>query len=440
MQLLKDNYKILSFFLIFLSFFYFFVGFYFDENSAGAGGYNGDFNLNWINLQIFLNNDLLSAINYTDGSDPNNPYNSSRPPLVYILHKLLNPFLESKIGFRSSVFIISLAGPLLFYFCLKQKFKKEDNILLLLISSIILLSPYYRTSSYWALDENYGFIALLITFLILNNFQKNEQQNEYKIYFQLFLLTFFSSLCIYFDQRLIIITIICFLKIITSKKILKLKIFSIFFYVIFFLPYIYLIMLWGNLTVPASVDARGIGDKLFFGHIGYLSTMIAFYLLPLLLFKEKNLFHLIKNFFLYKKNYYLISLFFIYLFYLLNYYDFSAQMVLGKGFIHKLSLILFEDYFLQKIFTYFAFFVSWIIILIFIDRNFEDSLILLYFFLLSIISSWLLQEYVDPLILLMAFTFFNSKLSISYKNSIFLFLYLSIFLISSNIYYFNLMK
>ena len=438
MKSLENNYKILVFLLIFLSFFSFFLGFYLDENSAGAGGYKGDFHLNWINLQIFLNNDLLSAINYTDGSDPNNPYNSSRPPMVYVLHKLFNPFVDTEINFRRSVFVISLIGPILFYFCLRQKFSRENNLLLLLISSIILLSPYYRTSSYWALDENYSFISLLLAFLFLNNFLKNDvKQDDYKIYFQLFALTFFSSLCIYFDQKLLIIPLICFLKIITSNKILKLKIFSIIFYMILSLPYIYLIILWGGPTIPASVEYRGVGDKLYFGNIGYLSTMIALYLFPLLLFKGSNLFDLIKKFFSYKKNYFFISLFFVYLFYLLIFYDFENQMILGKGFVHKLSLILFNEYFYQKIFTYFLFFVSWIIILIIVDRNFKDSLILLYFFLLSIISSWLLQEYVDPVIFIMAFTFFQSKLFINYKNSIFLFLYFTVFLVSSNIYYLN---
>ena len=441
MKSLNNNYKIVISILIFLSFSSFFLGFYFDENSAGAGGLYGDFSLNWSNLQIFLNNDLITAINYTDGSDPDNFYQSSRPPLVYILHKLFNPFLGTEISFRRSVFIISLLGPVLFYFCLKQKFKKEDNLLLLLIASLILLSPYYRTSSYWALDENYSFISLLITFLLLNNFlEPKEAQGEYKIYFQLLLLTFFSSLCIYFDPKLLIIPIICFFKIITSKKILRLKIFSILFYLIFSLPYIYLIILWDSLIVPTFAEGRGIGSGLFLGNIGYLSTMIAFYLFPLLLFKEKKLIDLIKNFFSYKRSYLFISLFFIYLFYLLNFYDFEGQAMIGKGFVHKFSLILFQDYFLQKIFIYFSFFISWVIILIFIDKNIQDSLILLYFFLISIIQSWLLQEYIDPLILIMAFTFFSSQLFIKYKNSILLYCYLSILLISSNIYYLNLIK
>ena len=35
--------------IVYLSFI---SGFYLDENSAGAGGYNGDFAINWNNLKI----------------------------------------------------------------------------------------------------------------------------------------------------------------------------------------------------------------------------------------------------------------------------------------------------------------------------------------------------------------------------------------------------
>jgi len=440
MKLLNENYKTFVFLLIFLSFLSFFLGFYLDENSAGAGGYFGDFKLNWSNLQIFLNNDLLTAINFTDNSDPNNQFNSSRTPLVYVLHKLFNPFLDNQIDFRRSVFIISLSGPVLFYFCLKQKFN-ESNLLLFLIASVILLSPYYRTSAYWALDENYSFISLLISFLLLNKFiEFNKEEKNGKIYLQLLFLTFFSSLCVYFDPRLIIIPIICFLTIIRSEKKINLKMLSILFYMVFSLPYIYLIILWDNIIPPNFAEGRGLGSGFFFGNIGYLSTMIAFYLFPLLFFKEKKILELIKDFFSHKGNYFLISLFFVYLFYLINFYDFENQVMIGKGFVHKFSIVLFDNYTLQKIFTYFSFFISWIILLIFTGRNLQVALILLYFFLLSITSSWLLQEYIDPLIMIMAFTFFSSKLLINNRNSIFLFCYLSVLLVSSNIYYFNLIK
>ena len=389
MNLFKNYNQILILSLISLIFLSFFLGFYFDENSAGAGGYKGDFSLNWGNLKIFLNNDLITAINYTDGRDPNNMYNSSRPPTVYILHKLFNPFLETENSFRRSVFLISLSSPFLFYFCLREKFKHVEKILLILISSIILLSPYYRTSAFWALDENYSFICILLSYYFLQKFLKKEHKSSYNIYFEIFLIILFSSLCIYFDQKLLIIPFICFLSIFLSNIKFRIKLFSFFCYIILSIPYIYFVVLWGGLIPLFSAEGREVG-KLFFGNIGYTSTMIAFYLFPLLFFKKQNIATLIKNFLSNKKNYLFISLFFIYLIYLLLFYDFEGQMILGKGYVHKISLILFDNYLYQKIFTYFLFFISWLVILLFLENNLKDSLILIYFFLLFMISSWLL--------------------------------------------------
>ena len=125
---MKVNYRILSLILIFISFSSLFLGFYLDENSAGAGSYNGDIRTIWNNLQIFLTNDLISSINHPD-------YFDSRTPIAYILHEIFNPFVGDMISYRRSVFVISLTLPILFYFCLKQKlcpfgFRKTAKILL----------------------------------------------------------------------------------------------------------------------------------------------------------------------------------------------------------------------------------------------------------------------------------------------------------------------
>ena len=128
----------------------------------------------------------------------------------YILHAYLNPFVENKVSFFRSVFIISLTGPILFYFCLKQKFKGHDNLLLILVSSILFLSPYFRTSSYWGLEENFSIISLLFAFLFFDKFLSNH--DEMKDKYLLFLTILFSSLCLYFDQKFIIIPVICFLR------------------------------------------------------------------------------------------------------------------------------------------------------------------------------------------------------------------------------------
>jgi len=432
-----NYYKYFSFFLIILSISSFFIGFIYGENSAGAGTFDGDFEILWKNLQTFIKHDLNVAISFTSNLDAEN-YQSSRTPLLYIFHKLFNPFTENKISFIRSVFAFSLLAPILFYLCLKQKFKETENLILILISCIIFLSPYFRTSAFWGLEENFGIIFLLLSFFFLSKFLSND--NKLINYYLLFLTTFLSSLCLYFDQKLAIIPLICFLQIYFSNKSLKLKVFSILFYFIFSLPYIYLITIWGNIIPTLDSVSRGTGDRLYYSNLGYASTIIAFYLLPIIFYKKENFFSLLKKFFKSKKNYYLISIFFIYLLYLLFFYDYESEVKLGKGFIHKTAILFFDQIFLQKIFIYISFFISWLIILIYLENNLKNYLIIFYFFLLSIIVWPIFQEYFDPLIILMVFTFFNSKLYLNYKSSILLFIYLSVFLISSNIYYYNLLN
>ena len=431
-----NNYKYFSIVLILLSISSFFIGYIYDENSAGGGP--TDFVHTWANLHTFLNNSIREGIHLTTTFDTE-IYISARTPLIYIFHKLFNPFVGNEITFRTSVFCLSLLVPFLFYLCLKQKFKKEKNLLLILISTTIFLSPFFRTSAYWGNEENFGLITLLLSFLFLDKFLYNNN-NQTKDYYLLFLVVFVSSICLYFDQKLIIIPLICFLAIITSNKLLKFKLFSVFYYFLLSLPYIYLIILWEGLIPSALLEGRKLGNEIFLVHIGYSSTIIAFYLLPLLLFKDKNVVNVVKNFFFNKKNYYLICLFIIYLAYLIGFFDFNEQSIAGKGFIHKTSQILFNENFSRMIFVYFSFFISWIIILIYIENELSDILTIVYLFILSVFLWPMFQEYFDPLILLMAFTFFGSKLIINYKNSTILYIYLSLLLIGTNIYYANLLN
>ena len=43
----------------------------------------------------------------------------------------------------------------------------------------------------------------------------------------------------------------------------------------------------------------------------------------------------------------------------------TPNILIGLGFIHKISIILFENILFQEIFTYFSFFISWIILILF---------------------------------------------------------------------------
>ena len=187
-QITKDD--ILSIVLSIVTILYFFYGFYFNENSAGAGPY--DFELIWSNLQLFKEGIFVNLDNYN--------YNDSRTPLPYIIHALLNPFTENKLNFRYSVLIISLLVPILFFFSIKKKYLHVNNSLILLLTSILTLSPYFRTTSYWGLGENYGLIFLLSSYLIFS-WIKKQDLNRINIKNSLLILSMclFSSLCVYFD-------------------------------------------------------------------------------------------------------------------------------------------------------------------------------------------------------------------------------------------------
>ena len=161
----------------------------------------------------------------------------------------------------------------------------------------------------------------------------------------------------------------------------------------------------------------------------------------MLFFKNKNIFIILKDFFNKKSNYLYLFIFLIYLIYLIiffNYQEFTTTKYwIGLGYIHKVSLILFNNFLYQEIFTYFSFFISWIIILLYVENEYKDFLIILYFYFLSLLLWPLMQEYFDPIIILLGFMAFNSKIFINYKNVIFLVIYLSIFLASANFYYFT---
>ena len=176
---LSDNFYNIVIFIPLLSFIF---GFYLNENSAGMGDYAED--INWIkkNIQIFLQNNLTDAIFHPD-------LFGNRPPLVYIINKLFNPFFYDFEKYRVTVFLISLIGPLIFYNTLKIRFYLIDKKILFLIASLIYLSPYYRTSGFWGLNENYGILTMLITFFFYEKFK--EEKKEFK---NILALIIFSSI------------------------------------------------------------------------------------------------------------------------------------------------------------------------------------------------------------------------------------------------------
>ncbi len=425
---LSLNHKLFSIILIILSIISFFLGFYFDEVSMGAGGYNGDFKFVQKSIDLFHNNSIKDSILLFTES-------SNRPPLIYILHKLFNPFFNDLNSFRLIVFLVSLLVPILLFFCFKEKFKKIDNIILLLFTSIIFFNPFFRTSSFWGLEENYSYITLLLSLLYLLKLKNGEKKEKKTIYFELTMLTFFSSLCLYFDQKFLIIPLISFIKIITSNLHINFKLYSTFLYFIFAIPFIYLISIWGGIF-PS--DIYYVGQQFYIHHIGFVFTMIAFIIFPFFILASKLLKKkYIESFLKDKINYISLLLLIFYIILLIFFYDnsFMQNRMDGGGVIKKISFLLFEDILLRKTFIYISFLISGFVIILFLNKNLTEIGVITYFILIALITSPFYQEYIDPFLFFIIFFLFDKPFELKFKNGLILYVYFLIFLTGSINYY-----
>jgi hypothetical protein len=426
-KIIQINPNIFVFSLSIIILIYFFYGFFTNENAAGAGGYNGDFKLIWQNLTLFKEGIIVNLNNYN--------YNDSRPPLSYILHILLNPFTYNIEVFRLSNFLISFLIPFLLYFSIKEKYSYLDKSLILLLSLTVTLSPYFRTTSFWALGENYGLIFLLLSYLTYTNLKKNLiNYTLSKKLLIIFFLCLFSSAIVYFDQKLVFIPFLVLVLILNLKIKVNLKIYSIFLFFIFSLPYLYLIYLWGSLIPTAAYEARGVGSSINLFHPGYCLTILIVAIFPFFFISNLNL-KIIKNK-IFNRN--IIYIFIVFLIYslLINFVgDFENLRIEGKGAFYKLSIILLENQNMRLLFTLISFFLS----IIFIYFTFEDKndlLIISYFAFLSLFTFPFYQEYLDPLFYILIFSFFKTRFEFEDKKGTYLLvLYFFIFSLSSKYYY-----
>ena len=423
--------------IIFIPFFSYILGFYLDENSAGMGEFAAD--SIWIksNINIFLQNNIQDAIFHPD-------LFGNRPPLVYILNKFLNPFFGDFEKYRLVVFLISLSGPIFFYKFLTIKFHFVDKKILFLLASVIYLSPYYRTSGYWALNENYSIVMMSLSFLFLEKFLRFENN----ILKNILLVIFFSSLTVYFDQKFLIVPIVCFFSIMFKEIIIKYKLITLLIYFILSLPYAYLIYRWNGIVPPATQLANpntitSIGDikNLYFMHIGYSATLISFYLLPLVLLTG-NILEIIKNFkriFLDKKSLLLFSVFIIYILYGFFYFNFEKITVtdywIGFGVVQKLTILITDEIYLRKVITYLFFLLSFFLIIYYYFLNKADFYLISYFLLISIFLWPLMQEYFDPIVFIVSIALFKSFRLLNKSNTLIITIYHFIFLLIANIYY-----
>ena len=415
---MKIDNKRLFVFIISISLFI--IGFIFNEDSSGGGKL--DFELHeWGNFLKFKSGiiDSLTSIEYE----------SSRMPLFLIINAF-NPFDYNQYFYRLSNFIFNFLILIAFYISIRS-FKQFSNNDAIILTSIFMFSPYFRTSSYWAHQENLPFLFLFLSIFFFNYFKLNtfEKQNYF---YKVLTLAILSSLSFYSDQKFIFLSFSFFLVLVISLNSIshQIKVFLIFF--ITSIPALYLFYIWKGILPIESQFRLGI----YFENLSYAISIIIFYFLPILIHTIKK--KILKDIIFDKKSYFFfIIILTINILFIPNFDETWGNGVISKVF-YFLKNKLGVNLLLLKIIYFFYIQFGSLLIFFILKKNIKNLLPFLTLILVSLIVEKTYNEYFDPLMFVLIFFYFNFEKYIiinkrKYINTYFLFYF--ILLLGANIYY-----
>jgi hypothetical protein len=371
----------------------------------------------WGNVQLFINNSIVDVLG-------DERYESSRTPLYLIINKY-NIFASTIEGLRFSYFIFSLFIPISFFFLLKKIYKNCDLKILFFISLIPLLSPYFRSSAFWANQENLAIFFVIISLIF---FTEASKQINKKNLTSSSLASLFSFLAFYSDQKMVFLVMSVYFYFILKNNLNFFFKFSLI-NLIFFIPALYLFYIWGNI-VPVESQFR-LSTNL--EGLNILISNIGIYTLPIILVLgiKKELKNYLKLSFL---NLSILVIFSLLLLYFLptkpefegNGIIFKLLSVISVKFLISFTFIKFIYFFINIIFLYF--------LLILFEKKVENIIFLIIFLLIFSLTSFTYQSYVDPLFFILIFGYFkikNNNNLIKIELVYFFFIFYFLMLISS---------
>ena len=410
----------------------FLIGFFLRDYVPG--GAIGDFNeITWPLLQSFKKDFFLTIKNY--GSFGEGSY-----PLFYIINSYLNPFTYDKTSFLISISVLSFLTTILLAIVLIKNISNISIIDGFLASSIILLLPFYRSSSYWGTTENLGWFFLILSFLFFLKIKSNLSKNSEVKIFTIVAFCFFSACSLYIRPALVFWPISYFVYLFLIHRNKKVILSSIISFLIFSLPGIILIFIWGDIYDSQNMDMKLTEDyhhyKYIVKNIPILLSYFSFYFLPFLIIELVDI-GLKKFSFKYLKVF-LIALLILIIFWKFNFLNYLGNFTYGGGAILKLNyLIKPGNYFLLLISSSVGFSIIYQIL----KEDFKTNVsILLPIFIFYGLPNMLFQEYVEPLFLLIIYSgILQTQLNQIYFKRIFTsnlitILYFILYLVSATYY------
>jgi len=399
-----ENSKKVNYFILFIIIIHFFYAFLINEN-AGGGKIDEAHILN--NFNLFKNNNFLE-INWEK-------YESTSLPFIYIFYNFI---IDTSVYNNIIVlnFFISIGSFFLFYLCLISVFKDFRRDEAFLIASLLLLSPYFRTSTFFALEENLAIFFLCFGFYFF--FKLKERFS----YLSLLGTLLFLCLSLYSRSNYIVIYIIIFFSLLNYKKTFCKKNFFIFFLSIFFsIPGFYFLYKWGGIFPPDAVRARGY-YAFNYSQIPIALNLLLIYIIPFFLLDFKKFTSILS----YKKLFFFLACLPIYYF---IFHNIEISYFAG-GAINKLLFLLFDESYIKYLTILISYLSLTLVCLVFHKKNIVLSFIFLSVILFSNLT-FIFQEYFDPLSLIVFLLMGNLNSLKKTKSKYFLITYFYLFLISA---------
>lgn len=393
----------LIYILIFFNILTFFFGFiYSEEHGASISDANSH---TYPAIDGLKNNFIENIITY-------GKYGENSYPLHHIIYAYTNPFEVGSIYYRLQSSILSLIVIVFFYLILNLRFKIKIEEALFL-SSILLLSPYFRTSAYWGMTENTGLIFLVISIFFFIKLLKSDD----KKFTQILVICLFSALALYARLQYVFLCIFFFFYL-SYKLNLNRAVFVTINYIIYSIPGLILIYIWGGL-----LDEQYSGEFNYFISANSIPrtllvifSLIGFYSLPFIIILNDKILNVLRkniiNFF--------ISLLIcssVYFFFDVNILalDETNSFPYGQGFVSHIS------YKFTSIKESYLIFCALGLLVTYKIFNFTGRNKFLIIALLSVFSLRVhfFSEYLDPLLFILFFAlieFNEKKMLMNLKN------------------------
>ena len=385
-KLFQNNYHFLLFFFFYLTIL---VGFYFDEDNLGGAMHDAT-----IHFEISKNFTENFSQTFKNFGTHESGLSTRNSPIFWIFLSFLSKYLSyDVIRILNTTVIFAIA--VIFYKSLAIKFRDINHKYLIVLTTLIFFSPSLRSLAIWPYSLIWGLFFFLISIYYYLKFINN--------------LNFIKS------------SVILFNVIIASYIYPSFSVFYLFYLSEFFIRYkkihhiIGLLFFSFILSIPCLVyvfskdffsafqSSQGVAELSFSQSLNIsnkiliISTLCFYFLLPIINFKE--IFDKIK-----KTNN--KTIFFLFVFCLLNFYYFNFPYdVWGGGFFHKISNFLFNNnylFFLSSI-------ISIFIIFLVLEKKFNNYLLLVILILYNP-QFTIYIKYFDPLILILFLTLFDFNL------------------------------